>query len=396
MATPIAKNATVVAVMKEVTEGTYVAPGAATDYVQVLEGISSNPIKETIERSVLTSSIGKVQPRAGLESVEGSLPMELKASGTEGGIPESGYVIESALGATRAITTQTTTKSSGNTGSVLQIQDADISKFNVYDIIVVLESGAHHCCYVSAVDSSAGTANITVSPSKPSGSFSNSVVISKSRMYYTANASHPSLSISTYWANEITQKAIGCKVASLALSNFSVGQIASWDASFSGLSYDRIDGAAPHTPSFDTALPPIVVSNACVYQDGTALKVNQFSFSVENEVSFVKEICAGQTGSRVVSRSVTGSFNPYMDDTAVTQFTKFDTNDDYVIFAFAANPSSTAGEYELGSVCGFVLPKCLTTELPTGDVDGLLTDDVSFTASRGAAGTTEEVYIGFI
>jgi hypothetical protein len=47
-------------------------------------------------------------------------------------------------------------------------------------------------------------------------------------------------------------------------------------------------------------------------------------------------------------------------------------------------------------VVGVVLPNCITTEIPTGDLDGLLTDDISFSANRGSAGTTEELYIGYV
>lgn len=395
MATPIAKNASAVAIMEEVTEGVYVAPASGADFIQTLDGIECNPVKETVERSVLSASIGKVTPRAGLDSVEASLPVELKANGVEGAAPEAGLLYEAALGAERAITTTTTTKAAGNTGSVLQIEDADISKFALYDILVIKESGAHHACFVTAVVTTLGAATITVSPAKPSGSFSNSVVISKNKMYYTANSGHPTVSVSVYWAGEILQKAIGCRVSGLNLSNFTTGQIANWDVALQGLTFDRTNTATPFTPSYDSALPPIVVSNACVYQNGTALKLNSLSVSVSNTVSFVEEICAGRTSSKITERTVTGSMDPYMDDTSLTQWNFFDASTGYTIFAFAANPSGVAGEYELGSVCGIVLPYCTTTAMPTADLDGLLQDSVEFSASRNT-GSTEEIYLGFI
>lgn len=395
MAYPIAKNTTVVAVKKEVTEGTYVAPASAADYIQVLPAFEVNPQKELVEREVLTSSVGQVQPRVGLRSVSGSLPVEFKAQGAEGGDPEYGDLLESALGTKRNISSTTTTKAVGNTSSVLQIQDADISKFNAYDVLVIKEPGAHHVCFVSAVDSTLGAANITVSPAA-SAPFSASVVISKNQMYYTANASHPSLSLSFYLGNEILQKAIGCKVSSLSLSNFTTGQVASWETSFDGLNYDRINGSAPHTPTYDSALPPIVVSQACVLQDGAEIPVKSFSVELANELGFTETICDGRTSSRVTSRKVSGSMDPYMDDTSVAQFTKFDTNDSFTLFAFAANPSSVTGELELGSVCAIVLPNCIITELAFGDEDGLLIDQISFSANRGSAGSIEEMYVGFV
>jgi len=396
MATPIIKNTTVVGVMVEVTEGTYLAPAAATDYVATLDGIEANGSKEVVERSVLTSSIGKVAPRAGLESFAGAIPFEMKASGTEGGAPEGDKLFKSALGTSRTIATRSATKAAGNTASVLQIEDADISKYNLYDMVVVLEAGAHHPCYVSAKSTGAGTATITVVPSKPSGVFSDSVEVSKAKTYLTANSGHPTLSASVYWANEILQKGTGCRVTQLALENFSTGQIASFGCSLQGLNFDRTNTASPFTPTYQSALPPIVVSNACVYQNGTALKVNAVSWALSNTASFVEEICAGRTSSRITERVVTGSMNPYMDDADISQFTKFDLQSGYTLFAWAGNPSAVAGELDLGSVCMFVLPNCVTTELPTGDIDGLLVDEISFNVNRGASGTIEELYLGFV
>jgi hypothetical protein len=396
MTQPIAKNATSVAIMSEVTEGVYVAPASGGDFIAVLDGIESSPERELVEREVLTSSIGKVTPRVGLESANAAVPVEAKASGTEGGTPESGLLIQAALGATRSITTTTTTKAAGNTGSVLQIEDADISKFNLYDILVVKESGAHHVCFVTAKTTGVGTATITVSPSKPSGVFSNSVVISKNKMYYTANTGHPTISLSVYWAGEILQKSWGMRVSQLNLADFTTGQIGKWETSLQGLAFDRVNASPAFTPAPDSALPPIVVSQACVYQNGVALKVNNVSLNVSNEVSFVEDICNGRSASRMTGREVQVSYNPYMDDTDIGQFTKFDAQTEYTLFAYAANPSGVAGELEMGSVFGFVLPKCLTTEIPTGDIDGLLTDDITAIGSRGSDGATEELYIGFI
>lgn len=396
MAVPIAKNASTTGVKAEVTPGVYVAPAAATDYLQTLEGIENNPVKEVVERNILQSSIGKVPPRAGLESASGSLPVEFKGSGTEGAAPEYAVPFQSALGAVRTLAARITTKAVGNTASVLQIEDADIASLNLYDSFVVLEAGAHHVCFITAKDSTPGSANVTISPAKPSGVFSASVQISKFKTYYTANTGHPFYSVSTYWANEITQKAAGCLTSQLNLANFATGQIASWEMSFEAMNFDRVNGAAPHTPSFASVLPPIIVSQACVYQNGTALNVNAVDLSLQNEIAFVDEICDGRTGARITSRSISGSMNPYMDDTDVSQFTKFDLQSLYTLFLWAGNPSGVAGELELGSVIAVCLPNCTTTEMPTGDIDGLLTDEIAFTASRGSAGTTEEMFVSFV
>lgn len=399
MATGIAKNASIVAVKAESTEGTYAAPGSASDgYIQVLnDGFEIVPAKELLEREVLTSSIGKVTPRTGLKSVTASLPVEVKGFGTEGTAPEYGALLEACLGAKHSITTTTTTKAAGNTQTVLQIEDADISKFAVGDIVIVKQTGEHRVHAVTARTTGAGTATITVLPGRASGSFANSVVVSKSTTYYPANASHPSISVSIWLANQILQKAMGCRPVSLGIENFTTGQLASFNFGLEGLTFDEIDDAADHTPTYGTALPPIIL-NACLYQDGVDVRINEFTLNVENELGFITSTCSstGRDSSRMTSRSVTGSFNPYKDDTSVTNFTKFNNNTAFSLFISAHNPSAVAGEIEMGSAVGIYLPNCITTEHSIGDQDGILTDVETFTASRGTDGNTNEVYIGFV
>src|ERR1044072_1711741 len=193
------KKNTAVGVMIEATEGTYEAPDSASKYVQVqADGFEMSPAKEVLERNIFTASVGKTAPRVGMFQVSGTIPVEARASSTAGAAPEIDALVKCALGDKRSIATTTTTKNSGNTGSVLQIQDADISKFNVGVIVMVKESGAYHVSPISSKTTGTGTASITLLVAKPSGSFSNSVVIEKATTYIVADEDHPALSISKY------------------------------------------------------------------------------------------------------------------------------------------------------------------------------------------------------
>lgn len=398
MASPVIRDTTIIGLEVESTEGTYVAPSAATSYIQPLEdGFELTPQRELLDRTILNSSIGAATPKVGMKSVSAGLTVEMRASGVEGGDVDFALLLKGALGATRSISTTTTTKSSGNTGSSLKIEDADISKFAVGDIVVVKESGGHHPCAVTAVDTSSGSAAITISPAKASGSFSNSVVISKTTMYYTASAGHPAISVSTYWGNQVRQAAVGSKVTSMSLENFTTGQLASLAFALEGLSYSEADGAAPHTPTYDAGTPPVILS-ACVYKDGTSFPVNTVGLSLENTLGFQTSTCSanGKIASRVVERAITGTLNPYMDDTTTDWYTLFEANTEFSLFLRAYNPSSTAGEITMGSCVGIYLPRCIITEYRKGDLEGLITDEVSFQAVRGATGGSEEMYVGLI
>ncbi len=371
-------------------ETTAQAPASASQYVQVLEdGFEVSPAKELVERTILTSSIGKVSPRASTKSVSGSAPVELRAAGVEGQIPQYDVLLRSAFGDRRRRQSQVTT-GTGHTTTQLNITNADF-KFKKYDMIVILQSGAHHVAFVTAVASG----NITYFPAAASAP-SDNVVVAKCVTYVPANANHPVYTVSAYWGNEIREQAIGCRSASWSIENFSTGQIPTQNFQFEGVNFDEVDGAAPHTPTYDAGLPPLALC-AKVYQDGTSIQLNEFGVSLENVVGFLTSVtsCDGRISGRITERTVTGSINPYKDDTSVANFTKFKNNTLFSLVAVLGNESTTAGEYDLGSIVGVYLPNCLLTEKTVGDQEGILTEDLSFSANRGTDGTQEEIILGF-
>lgn len=390
------KQNTAIAIEEEVTEGVYVTPSAATSFLQTLsDGTEITPTKELLDRDVFNGSLGKTSPRTGTRTVAGSIPVECRAFSAAGGAPEYNSLVKSAFGARRQATTTTTTKASGNTASVLQIEDADISKFNVGDIVLVKQSGAYHVSPVTAKSSGTGTATITLLVAHPSGDFADSVEIEKFTTYHVANSGHPSLSVTKYVDSAVRECALGARVTNMTLENFSTGQIPTLNFGFEGLDFTRSLTAPSFTPAYDSALPPIVL-DARLYMDGTSVDVNEVSFSLENTLGFATAISAsnGRISGRATERSITGSFNPYKQDNSIANFTKFLNNTAFSLFAYAKVPTSTAGEF--GQIVAFYMPNCLITELGEADQDGLLQETVSFTASRGASGTTDEIFFTVI
>lgn len=389
------KDNTKIGVEIEVTEGTYLAPQSASSYVQTLsDGTEMTPAKELLEREIFNGSIGKTTPRTGTRSVSGAVPTEARASSTEGSAPEYDALLRSALGLRRQKTADTTSKAAGHTASRLEIEDADIADFEVGDIVLVKEAGDYHVSPIIAKDSGAGVANIDLLV-PAAGAFSGSVVIAKYSTYTTADSGHPTLSISKYVEDAVLEQATGSRVNAMELQSFETGQVASWNFGFEGLSFDRSLTAIPHTPAFDSSLPPIIL-NACLFQDGVQLDVNALSFSLENTLGFATSTCSpnGRFSSRVTARSITGSINPYKQDNSIAQFTKFNTNTEFSLFAYAYNPTAVAGEYE--QIVAVYLPNCIITEMGESDQDGLLVNDLSFSASRGTDASEEEIYLGFI
>jgi hypothetical protein len=394
MATGVIKNNTLLGIEEEVTEGTFVAPTADTSYTQTLDGLDFTPAREVIDRNLLDASIGKETPRMGIKSVTGTIPVEWRASGVEGGAPDFDSLLKGAFGSRRA-SAASTSKAAAHTSTEIEIEDADISKYAVNDIVMVQEGSAFDLRPISAVDTTGGSASITFPFALDAGAPSASVPIGGFTTYVPANTGHPSLSLSTYWGNEKRQASIGSRVASMSLENFAPGQLASLNFGIDGLNFTYIDGVAPHTPDFDSALPPIILQ-ACVFRNGVKQEVPSFAITLSNTVSFLTNTCNenGRSKGRISEREITGSFNPYMDDTTVEKFDDWVAGTEFSLFAFAYNPTSTSGEFD--EAVAVWMPTCVATGWKVGEVDGVLVEEIEFRATRGGDGTGDELTMGFI
>lgn len=398
MSIGLIKGNSIIGLMEESSEGTYEAPSGAGKYIRPLEdGIDFSPSREIIERGLLNASPGKETPRMGEKSMAASLSLEARASGTEGTAPDYDKLLKSALGNSRSVASNVTSKNTTHTSTVIYLDNADKDTFNVGDIVLVKESGSHEVRPITAVSRVVDSASITLGWALEGGAPANSVVLSKLTVYYTANSGHPSLSLVNFWGNEIEERAIGMKVAQMALEGFEVGQVPKFNFSLQGMSFYHGNGAAAHTPTYDSGLPPIVLG-ACVWRSGTKIQVPSFSMSLVNTLSALRATCNadGKVSQRVVAREISGSISPYKDDTTFGYYTDWVAGTEFSLFALAYIPAATAGEITMGSVVGIWLPQCVATGFKVSDVDGVLVDELSWKATRGAAGDQEECYIGLI
>ena len=340
-----------------------------------------NGSKDTLEINVIGQGLSKAAPRVGLESATGSLGVYLKAASNAGESPEYGLMVESLLGSKRSSTA--ITSGIGNTSSVISV--ADTSALNVGDIVVVKEAGDYHTSPISEI---AEDTSITLLVAADAA-FSDNVEIEAFTTYVPADENHPSYSVSKWVENEVLEKAVGCKTTSLSVESFSTGQIASLKMGFEGANFSRSLSSNTITPSYDSSETPIIM-DACIYQDGNMIKVNDFTLSVENALGWIKDTCNGKVSSRVTDRTISGTINPYKRSDDVSNFTKFDSNTPFSLFITCHNPTGTDGEY--GESVSFYLPQCVITELAEGDIDGVLTDQISFSATS-EDGSTKELYI---
>jgi hypothetical protein len=388
----LVKGRTSVFLKEEPSEGVYVAPASAADAVEVLEDFGGfQYTREEIERNVLSDTVEVEASRPGLPNVSGDVPVEFKAGAVAGGAPLSDVLYKSLLGGKKVIATPSTTKASGNTLSVLHVQDADVSKYAKNDVILVKVTGAWQVRPIASVNTTPGSATITLQI--PLESVSNSAVIEKVTKYYHEEGA-PTFSVTTYLGGEIEDQARGVRAISGELQNWTTGQIPGFNFTCEGLDLSRSVDAPTYSPDFSAEPQPPVALSACIWLNGDKVQYPEFSLSLENTKTDIQSACApsGKVGSRFTRFQVTGSINPYMQDDNVDLFSKFNDNDDVSVFGYASNPGTNPGEIQ--NVVAFWIPQSKITNLEIADADGILTDSLEFKSYRKDGG--DSVFLAFI
>lgn len=390
----LVKKNTKIFVVEEAVEGVQDPASVGTEAVQILgDGFELTPTREALERSVMTGNIGKPTPRSGTRAVSSSIPCEMRASSTEGGVPDFDLLVKGALGSSRSVVTKTSSDLDGGTYSdtVICMETADIGVYAVGDILHIKRAGAHHISPITAI---AGN-DITLLVADPAGAFVDGLEVSAVTTYIPADTGHPSLSVEAWYEDVREETGSGCKVTSMGLNNFTTGQLADLSFGLEGMSYDQSIGTLGVTPAFQTSLPPVILG-ACVLVDGVKVEVNDLSFSLENTLGYITSTCSenGKIRSRVTDRTISGSFTPYRSGTDVDFYTKFNDQTSFSIFFYAYNPTGVAGEFN--QVVAGYLPQVLISEFGASDSDGVVQSTISFQAHRGNSNDSDELFLGFI
>ena len=385
-------NESTLALMVEVTEGVYVAPTSGTDYVDPLaDGLEMNKSREELTRDLLGGSVEAEASRVGVAEASGTIPLEFKASATEGDAPQALDVsLRSLLGGKRQITADQTS-STGHSSTVITF--ADTSAFSVGDIVLVKEAGAFEARPISAITTNT---SITFPFALDNGAPSDAVVVAQCTTYYSDTSNAVTMSAEhNLGSAAIKQKVTGLRAVSGSIENYSAGSIPSMSFSVQGLDIERLDEDADFAPDLaQDGLPPVALE-ACFWLNGTKLSYTELGLNIENTVSTIADACAasGKIGSRITEQVTTLSVNPYLDDSDLTNtWNKFNANDTVSSFFYAFNPSAVDGEFS-ECVAGW-LPQGKITETPISDVDGILAEAVTVKAFKSLG--SDSVFLGFV
>lgn len=377
---------------KETTRGVYVAPSVDADGLEPnADGTEFTMTREVIERNTLTNSIEASEPRLGTKNVKGAFSMEYKAGSVAGAAPRGGVAYENVLGSVRQATASTT-KASGNTTSFLAIEDADISKYNKGDIVLVKKAGAYECRPIASVVSTTGSAGLNLAiPLK--GLPGASVEIEAFTTYHQSSAEAP-LSATWYPGGEIEEQVSGLDIASATLEKWSANETPSWNFSLNGLDLQKNVAQPLVAVNFasDAQVPVMQSAEAFLGQD--SIDYIELGLGLENTITDMPAAnkSTGKLGTRKTKLNITGSINPYTSADNLDRWDNFNAGETTSLFAYAYNPTGVAGEFN--QVIALWLPKIKITNMPMGDQDGVFTDNIEFSGFKQNGG--DSIFLGFI
>lgn len=378
--------------VEEVTEGTYVAETLAAQAVEPLQdGLEFSLSREEIERKTLTDTIEAVEPRLGLKTVTGAIPMEFKAAAVAGEAPRGQILFESLMGGKHTLGTAVTTKT-GNTTTVLQIEDADIASLKVGSCVLVKKAGEFSVRPILSKVSTPGSASITLAIPLPSLPGDN-VVIEKVTTYFHDKASK-AFSVTHYLGGEIKETIKGAKAITATLEGWSANETPSFNFSVEGIDMERAVGAPSLSPDFSSDAKVPVIMHACAWIGQEEVDYTELTLAIENTKADLLSACSpsGKIGTRKTAFGVTASINPYMSDANVDRWNKFEQNEITSLFTYAFNPTTTDGEFN--QIVAIWMPNVKITNMPTADADGVLQDAIELKAFRSQGNDT--IFLSFI
>ena len=358
----IVNRASVLAVKDETTEGTPVAPAAASDYIALQDDFDMSPNFASLENSELKNSIGMGKPITGAEEPSVSGSHYLRHSGVEGTAPNYGDVLKGAFGSVDTESTQYDTVASSTT-ALVKVDTGEGATFIRGQALLIKDgTNGYNIRPVHSISSNDLTLGFSLPVAPGTG-----VNLGKAITYYPANASHTSYSIWHYLGNGgAVQMMSGAKFTELSL-NFSAGDLINMTYAAEGLGY---------------YFNPIEITSSTKYIDFTN---DDGTFAAQVPVRWYKDpndlADAIETAMNVAStgethtvsyNSSTGKFNILSTGTVLSLLWNTGTNAANTIatkigFSAAANSTGTAATTGYNSASAITLTSPQTPSYDSSD-----------------------------
>jgi len=269
----------VIAIKEETTEGVYVAPTAATDYIPVRTGYSVTNSVEQLENDALTGSIGVAKPAVGLESPTADMPLYLHASGTVGVAPDIAQSLKGFFGSETIATTEYDTVAASTT-SVIKVDAGEGVNFQRGQSLLIKDNvNGWKIRPVLSVSTDDLNLGFQVTSAPASG-----VNLGRS-ILYKPESSVPSFSLTAFQGNGALIDAVaGAKVSGINISA-TAGQFIEFSSTYAGIKY------------FQNPLTVGATNNALDFNDGGAQSITLTQKTYQDPHALAAELQSKMDGA---------------------------------------------------------------------------------------------------
>jgi hypothetical protein len=281
----LSNRRSVMAIMKESTEGTPVFPSAATDYIAIQDGFSMEPGIQTLENKELRSSLGKAKPILGIEQPKASFDHYIRHSGVEGTAPNYSNLLEAAFG-TKTVAGTAYNTTSGSSASTIHMASGAGAHFQRGQAMLIKDgTNGYSIRPVLSVATDNITLGFNVANAPATG-----ISTGKAVMFSPADSGHPSLTISNYRANGgATEVISGGRVTDFSI-DFNAGDLIAGKFSVEGVAYYfdpvTITSSTKYLDFLDEAVARAAVVTVKTYKDpadfASALETSMNSLGSSN------------------------------------------------------------------------------------------------------------------
>jgi hypothetical protein len=230
--TTIITKSSVLAITAESTEGTPVAPSAASDYLALQDDATMSPSFNVLETAELKNSIGKSKQILGAESPTFSMSHYLKGSGSAATTSDVHLLLKGAFGSTATRSTERNTVA-GSTTSVLNVDSGEGAEFGKGHFVLIKDgTNGYSVRPIESVATDALTPGFQIANAPAAG-----VNLGRDVRYSPANTGHISMSIWHYLGNGgAIQMMDGAKVTGFSFSA-TAGELVNANYTLEGLEY---------------------------------------------------------------------------------------------------------------------------------------------------------------
>lgn len=230
---PISNKATIFAIKKETTEGTIVAPSAATSFIPIQPDLEMVPELEKLDNEEMKNSLGMAKKVTGAENPTASFSHYVKHSGVEGQAPAWGPLLESVFGQTKTAANEYAVVA-GSTVTALTVADASV--FMVGEMVLVKDAtNGYSLNFIHSYETVTDTMQMAF---KLAAAPADTIKLGKAITYFPANTPiHPSLTLWRYIGGSSANDMIrGARVTEFSFTA-EAGQLINGSLSLEGLEY---------------------------------------------------------------------------------------------------------------------------------------------------------------